>query len=31
MSPRVVHYYFPISGTLFIPIDTLANDLLFDS
>jgi hypothetical protein len=22
MSPRVVHFYFPIFGTLFIPIDT---------
>jgi hypothetical protein len=21
MSPRVVHFYFPIFGTLFIPID----------
>ena len=22
MKPRVVHFYFPIFGTLFIPIDT---------
>ena len=22
MNPRVVQFYFPISGTLFIPIDT---------
>ena len=22
MNPRVVHFYFPIFGTLFIPIDT---------
>ena len=22
MNPRVVHFYFPISGTLFIPIDS---------
>jgi hypothetical protein len=23
MSPRVVHFYFPIFGTLFIPIDIM--------
>ena len=23
MNPRVVQFYFPISGTLFIPIDSL--------
>ncbi len=23
MNPRVVHFYFPIFGTLFIPIDSI--------
>ncbi len=25
MNPWVVHFYFPIFGTLFIPIDTTVN------
>ena len=25
MNPIVVHFYFPIFGTLFIPIDTNSN------